>query len=169
MLFFFKQVKVVGVIKDFYGFPDFKPDARYYCITNHTEKYLSLSNGISYSFSDDPENTFIAEKVFLKKQVILKTLHIYYCILSIILFAFQFAVFHCFKKNLCLPSYYKHLCVLGKRKISILSRKLKDIGFFLSVCLTLQFLVSIFFGTMILIPFFIFSLIIVCLINLFIL
>jgi len=124
--FFYYNLEVSGIIKNFHGFPDFKPDALYYCCTNFGAEYYNKIDGSFYNFSDIKEGAFHAEPMFEYIKNITNKIYIRFTVLIFILSLSIFIIFLFISKNECLRKHYRYLYKLGNTSYFIIVNITKD-------------------------------------------
>lgn len=140
----YQNVTISGIIRNFYGFPDFKADDVFYFVQNRGVEYQNMTVGGFFDFSDSKEGAFLAEDVSLKiqnlwKRIANQILVIFFSILFLSTISFQF-----YKRILQLPSFYSRLYALGKTKSFVKSERLKATLLFALACLLIVIVTSVF-------------------------
>ncbi len=143
----YETVKVSGILCNFYGFPDFNKDSKFYVIMNYGDEYANSVIGSYYDFSNSNEGAFLAENMQLKisgfwQKIIrcISTFFIISFISNIIIFIFGY------KKVLCLKKYYARLFLLGKQNAFVVKERFKDVFSFTLICFLLILLSAVFSG-----------------------
>ena len=149
----YEVVQISGIIRNFYGFPDFKADANFYIIMNRGFDYQSSVIGNYYDFSDNPENAFLAENVVQKVKsglvkIIGKIISIFF-----VLVVFHIIAFYFYKKILFLRQYRLRLYDLGKTKLFIEKERIREIGTFSIICFAIMLFATVLCGELIMIAF----------------
>ncbi len=138
----YENVEISGIIRNFYGFPDFKTDARFYIATNRGKEYQTSVIGGYYDFSDNPEGAFLAEVVSEKVSKLLSKIILQIAGIFCGLVFLNSMAFFVYKKILCLSKYHARLFSLGKAKSFVLNKRIKEVLFFSAVSFVLIVLSS---------------------------
>lgn len=134
----FDDFEVCGIIRNFYGLPEYDRSSSYYCLFDRNEEYRSKINGTYYTFSNNDKNAFLVENITQYLQVSLKIIIATFCILFFILVVLHTFVLNVLQVILTQRKYYNRLRLLGKTKLFVNKIIIQDEIFFSIISLLLS-------------------------------
>ena len=131
----FDDFVVCGIMRNFYGFPDYDKNAYYYCLFDRNESYKSKISGTYYTFSDDDKNAFIVESINQKIQNTINLKTKYALVIFLIIALINFFTLRGIQKVFTQRKYYNRLLILGKTRFIVNRIIIKDMILFMVISL----------------------------------